>query len=340
MWIFQDVLRAWEYVRSNSSPQTDPGSATAKWQAGQDAHGPCLRGSCFYAGLGGPYIFIAHGDRNSPDQVIHEVGHHYMYNTTQWWWWGEPVCAMTHNIFVQTDVNCAWSEGWAYVFPLSVNGDPCYDFGRGVCDANISPFENLETPTGGDNRPQGHAVEGRVAGALYDLLDNTNEGPFDSAAFGFAPIWNIVRVAPHETSFQEFWNSWRASGNNRHHAVRAIYQNTIDYNTTPRFNPLLPDRTVLQNTTWNQAIDLWTHSEDDESADAELTWQIVAVTDWRCGVSLSPDNRYVNIAPQQGWLGSCDATIRVSDSIRTADDTFRVTVVPGASRNFLPIILK
>ena len=338
MWIFQDLRRAWEYVHSNSNPQTDPGSVTARWQAGQNALGLCLSGSCFYAGSGGPFIFIAHGDRNSPDQVIHEVGHQYMYNATQWWWWN-PICAVTHNIFVQTDVNCAWSEGWAYFLSLSVNGDPCYDWGIGSCGAGGGVFENLETPTWGDNRPQSDTVEGRVAGALYDLWDSNNEPIYDSAIFGFAPIWNIVRAAPHEISFQEFWNSWRASGNNRHHAVRAIYQNTIDYNTAPRFNPLLPDRTVLQNFVWNQAIDLWAHSEDDESADTELGWQILNVTDPRCGVSLDA-NRYVNLAPQQGWLGSCDVTISVSDSIKFSTDTFRVNVVPVASRNFLPIILK
>ncbi|MEM3459974.1 MAG: hypothetical protein QXO24_01985 [Candidatus Micrarchaeaceae archaeon] len=338
MWIFQDLRRAWEFVWNNTNPHADPGSATTYWEAGRDSLFPCSR-SCFYVAVGGSYVFIADGDRNSPDQVIHEVGHQYTHNATQWWWWN-PICAMTHNIFVQTDVNCAWSEGWAYFFPLPVNGDPCIDFGAGSCGTNNVPFENLETPTWGDNRPQGHAVEGRVSGALYDLFDNVNEGPFDSATFGFAPIWNIIRNAPTETTFREFWNSWRASGNNQHHAVRAIYQNTIDYDTAPRFNQLLPDRTVLQNFVWNQAIDLWAHSEDDESADAELTWQIIAVTDARCGVSLSPDSRYVNIAPQQGWLGSCDVTIRVSDSIKTADDTFRVDVVPVRGRIYLPIILK
>jgi hypothetical protein len=347
MWIFQDLRRAWEYVRSNSTPQTDPGSVTAIWQAGQEAYGLC-NGSCFYAGPGGPYIFIAHNNRLSADAVVHEASHHYMYNATQWWWW-HPAC-WEHDLFSQEDANCAWSEGWSDFLAIAVNQtlpnnatDTCYDRGIGPCGAGGGTFENLETHTRNDNPqqfPWGDTVEGRVAGALYDLVDPNNEAPWwDSANFGFAPIWNIVRVAPHETTFFEFWNSWKASGNNKHHAVRAIYQNTIDYDTSPRFNPLLPDRTVLQNLVWNQAIDLWAHSEDDESADTELGWQILSVTDPRCGVSLNA-NRYVNIAPQQGWLGSCDVTISVSDSIKASTDTFRVNVVPVASRNFLPIILK
>ena len=39
-------------------------------------------------------------------------------------------------------------------------------------------------------------------------------------------------------------------------------------------------------------------------------------------------------------LGSCDVTIRVSDSLKTADDTFRVNVVPVQARVFLPLVLK
>jgi hypothetical protein len=355
MWIFQDLRRAWQYVHNSTNPQSDPGSVTALWQRNWNSLSPC-GGSCFYAGVS-PYIFIAHANIFSADTVIHEAGHHYMYNATQWWLWWDIGC-YNHDLFTQESVNCAWSEGWGDFFAIAVNqtlpnnaNDTCYDKGIGPCSGiDNQDYYNLETHTRNDNPqqfPWGDTVEGRVAGALYDLMDPSNEAPWwDSANFGFAPIWNIVRVAPHETSFFEFWNSWKTSGNNKHHAVRAIYQNTIetyqgtiDYDTAPRFNPLLPDRTVLQNFTWNQAIDLWAYSEDDESADTELGWQILSVTDPRCGVSLDA-NRFVNLAPQQSWLGSCDVTISVSDSIKASTDTFRVTVVPVASRNFLPIILK
>jgi len=49
---------------------------------------------------------------------------------------------------------------------------------------------------------------------------------------------------------------------------------------------------------------------------------------------------YVDIYPQAGWLGSCDVTIRVRDSLKTADDTLRVNVVPVRARVFLPLVLK
>lgn len=167
---------------------------------------------------------------------------------TVWWLWRDVRC-YNHNLFSQEDVNCAWSEGWADFLPMPVNGDPCYDWGRGPCGADGGQFENLEMPTWGDGRPQGDIVEGRVAGALYDLFDNANEG-FESATFGFALIASIVFQSPHEDRFSAFWDNWKASGQNKHHAVRAIWQNTIDYDTPPRFEPPLPDRTVLQGFGW------------------------------------------------------------------------------------------
>lgn len=339
MWIFQDLRRAWEYMRSTAG--IDPGSVTAKWERDVNCYPSWpFCSSNFNGGVGGPYVFIAHDSAVSGDTVVHETGHHYMWNATGWWLWWDVGC-YAHSLFSQEDVNCAWSEGWADFLPLVVNGDTCYDFGRGPCGAGGGAFENLETRDRDDLPPLfpwGDAVEGRVAGALYDLFDSANED-FDSATFGFAPIANIVFQAPHEDRFSAFWDSWKASGQNKHHAVRAIYQNTIDYDTSPRFEPSLPDRTVLQGFGWENAIDLWAYSADEESNDWELDWQIVYISDWQCGVTIDAGD-YVDIYPQAGWLGSCDVTIRASDSLKTADDTFHVNVVPVQARVFLPLILK
>ncbi len=339
MWIFQDLHRAWEYMRSTAG--IDPGSATAKWERDVNCYPSWpFCSSYFNGGVGGPYVFIAHDSAVSGDTVVHETGHHYMWNQTGWWLWWDVGC-YNHQLFSQEDVNCAWSEGWADFLPLVVNGDECYDFGRGPCGAGGGAFENLETRSRNDLPPLfpwGDTVEGRVAGALYDLFDSANED-FDSATFGFAPIANIVFQAPHEDRFSAFWDSWKDSGQNKHHAVRAIWQNTIDYDTPPRFEPLLPDRTVLQGFGWENAIDLWAYSADEESNDWELDWQIVYTSDWRCGVTIDAWD-FVDIHPQAGWLGSCDLTIRASDSLKTADDTFRVNVVPVQARVFLPLVLR
>jgi len=48
----------------------------------------------------------------------------------------------------------------------------------------------------------------------------------------------------------------------------------------------------------------------------------------------------MDIQPQTGWLGSCDVTVRVSDSIKAVDDTFQVDVVPVRSRVYLPLVMR
>ena len=340
MWIFQDLFRAWEYVRNSTG--VDPGSVTARWENGQNCYPSWpFCGSYFNGGVGGPYIFITHNSAISGDTVVHETGHYYMWNATGWWLWWDVGC-YNHSLFSQEDANCAWSEGWADFLPLVVNGDECYDFDVGSCTgAPDVRHYNLETHSRSDDPqvfPWGDIVEGRVAGALYDLFDSANED-FDSATFGFAAIATIIFQAPHKDRFSAFWDSWKASGRNKHHAVRAIYQNTIDYDASPRFEPPLPDRTVLQGFGWENAIDLWAYSADEESNDWEMDWQIVYTSDWRCGATIDAGD-YVGIYPQAGWLGGCDVSIRVSDSLKTADDTFHVNVVPVQARVFLPLVLK
>lgn len=267
-----------------------------------------------------------------------------MWNATGWWLWDDLGCVFGHEIFSQEDVLCAYSEGWGDSLPLVVNGDECYDFEIGPCtgEPDVRHY-NLETHSRSDDDhqrfPWGDTVEGRVAGALYDLYDSTNED-YDSANFGFAPIVDLVLFQePHEQMFFIFWQSWMGSGQNRHHAVRAIYQNTIDYDTPPYFAPPLPDRTVLEGSGWENAIDLWAYSADNESLDGELAWQIVYQSDWRCGVTIDEWD-YVDIHPQAGWSGSCEVTIRVSDSLKTAEDTFLVNVVPVRARIYLPSVFR
>jgi hypothetical protein len=338
MWIFQDMRRAWQYVNNNTNPQVDPGSTLAIWQAGENFLPPCGN-SCFY-GLG-PYLFITHNSRFSTDVVVHETGHHYMWNATGWWLWWDYSCYY-HVIFNVEDVNCAWSEGWADYLPLPVNydnnNDTCYDNGIGPCAGRPDiDYYDLESHGRGDQFPWGDTVEGRIAGALYDLFDSANDG-YDNASFGFDPIADIVFQDPVEDRFTAFWEGWKTSGQNKHNAVRAIYQNTIDYDTSPRFEPPPPDIGTLQNTTYPHALDLWAYSQDEESNDAELTYQITNVSDGRCGVSL--DGHWVNLAPQYNWLGVCDVTVQVSDSIKPTSDIFRVSVVPVVGRVYLPIIRK
>jgi hypothetical protein len=245
MWIFQDLRKGWEYVKNNAGG-ADPGDATARWQVNVNTLSPC-GGSCFYPGTGGVQgIFIAHPDRASLDIVIHELGHQYEYNARGSWWSG-LVC-LSHTFWQYTSQACAWHEGWGDFFALAVNGDPSFNFANGAAVNLETPDRNNPKDSVG-NPYRGDTVEGRDAGALYDLFDTTNDGYDQNASFGFDEIWNIVGGGAGEDSFTNFWNHWKSAGYNQPFAAKALYQNTIDYTDTIPTSTPTPTRTLTPTPT-------------------------------------------------------------------------------------------
>jgi hypothetical protein len=156
-------------------------------------------------------------------------------------------------------------------------------------------------------------------------------------SFGFAPIADIVFNGTNVVDLDWFWINWSVSHQSNHNAVRPLFQNTIDYDGAPIFYPELPDKTIFVN--GHGAIDLWFYSYDYESLDEELTFEISYNPNPQCGISLE-DNRWIDITPQQNWLGTCEVSIQVSDSIKDYSDTFQVNVVPVVGIVHLPLIIK
>ena len=338
IWVFQDLRNAWEYIRSNTFPPIDAGSVKVKYQIGENCYTnwPSVCGSFFYSDMGtDPFIFISEEYIISSDTIVHETGHNFMYNANGFWWWF-PTC-WGHSMYSEIDANCAWSEGWADYFPLAVNNDPCYDFGRGSCGAYPGFFYNLELIDRNylpPNYPWGDLVEGRVAGALYDLFGSSDDG-YDSADFGFDPIADIIYYGTTEESFYGFWLSWKDNGYNHHNAVRAIYQNTIIYNWAPYFSTLLPDLQVTEGNPRFHVIDLWDYTDDFESQDAELTYELTYVSTPLCGIEV--DDHWINVIPEPDWIFTCTAIVRVSDSLMYSEDTFQVNTIPVVDTKYLPI---
>ena len=158
------------------------------------------------------------------DVVQHEYGHfimHMIYDL----YWPTTYCPHPHFINEFSHPNCAWTEGWANFFPLAVQNESNFELGNG-------DDVNLETKTWGTpNWDDGDGVEGRVAGALFDVYDVTDDG-YDTFTDGFLNIWDVVF---HQTddNFVEFYAAWDARGHDVLEANAAIYQNTIDYNDEP-----------------------------------------------------------------------------------------------------------
>jgi len=162
-----------------------------------------------------------------PEIILHEYAHHVMNMTYGYM----PPALPEHSINETSNENTAWVEGWANFFPLAVYNYPVF---LGL---------NLETPhwcsAGWDD---GDEVEGRVAGALWDIFDSQNDSApwyYDRLSDGFQRIWNIMHTTPCNT-FHEFWQAWNATFYTHpkqnvsqlqdwNRTLTAIFQNSIDY---------------------------------------------------------------------------------------------------------------
>jgi hypothetical protein len=105
------------------------------------------------------------------------------------------------------------------------------------------------------------------------------------------------------------------------------FQVTVNPVNDPPVISGLPDRSLNEDTSLDDTIDLWAYTLDVETADSGLTFSIVGNTNINCGVSID-GNRYIDISPVANWYGTSDVTIQVSDGDLTAMDTFQITVNP------------
>jgi hypothetical protein len=169
-----------------------------------------------YYSLGTDDIHLAAADPDEPMVVSHEVTHAIMDDVFDDAYPSFPNCS-PHWINRVSSDGCAWTEGFAEWVPLMVFGSSNF---VGV---------NMETPTWGTaNWGDGVAVEGRVAGALWDLSDADNEGT-DRVAEGINNIWTTFQNHNSGT-FAQFWSDRAADGFNvDNNALGSLYQNTIDF---------------------------------------------------------------------------------------------------------------
>ena len=161
---------------------------------------------------------------DGPDMVLHEMGHNVMWNVYDGYWpipcwrYGLGYC-IEHYIPLASGDKCAWTEGWADFWAIYVKGSP-YLFAY-----------NLETPTWGtpDYWEEGDDVEGRVAGALWDIYDSPADY-WDQHDGDFDDIWDTFCDGPHDT-FEDFWGEWKVGKSDEvfFDANGSLYQNTIEY---------------------------------------------------------------------------------------------------------------
>jgi len=215
-WIVADLIKVWKYIYFGAgqyqSPEESPGSSTVEWKIDST-------NGTFYSQGGN--IHLKGPDPISDTVVGHEYGHNIMY-TVYGNSFPTSYCPSPHYIQSSSHVNCAWTEGWANFITMAANNDPVIRWSSG---ASI----NLETPTwetsGWDD---GDDVEGRVAGAMWDVLDPINDGDDQYTENGIANFWDTI-YNQNDNTFSDFWSAWGYRGHNTAQAVMSIYQNTIDY---------------------------------------------------------------------------------------------------------------
>jgi hypothetical protein len=169
-------------------------------------------------------IHLAADDPNSPTTIVHESSHALMDDVDEDAMPASPNCN-PHSIPGVTSQGCAWVEGFAEWLPARVYNDPFFRWPDGSS-------LNLENPTWGTTGwGNGDSVEGRVAGAMIDISDTSNESFWDFAGEGTGNQYTtFVNTIPN--NFNEFATIDRpAQGFEFSDGLSraSTYQNTIDY---------------------------------------------------------------------------------------------------------------
>jgi len=215
-WLLDDLNRAFLYTPS------DPGGCTIKWSPSS------TDGTCF--NTSDKQVHLKGDDPISSDILLHEYGHNVMYTV-----YGQnnpPYDCPTeaeggHWIGGAYKPVCAWMEGWADFFPLAIENNPIFHRAKVHLIEDNYDFEKGEGAS--QTWAVGDICEGRVGGALWDLLDNTPDEGSDWYSFGFNPIWDtMVNNGVVVNNFRDFWNTWLGKGNSIY-AANCLLQNTIDY---------------------------------------------------------------------------------------------------------------
>ncbi|MBT2507852.1 hypothetical protein J7I98_18580 [Streptomyces sp. ISL-98] len=212
-----NAASAWTPGDCWDSKDTDCRRIDINWHPDDDP------GGSFYR-PGEDEIYLVPQDADDRNVVAHEIGHAVMddvYDDNTF----DTQCPSPHIITRTSSRPCAWSEGFGDWYGVAVFNDPVY------VDGGVSPFtvdfENHTWGTAGwDN---GDAVEGRVAGALWDLVDGVGEAPWDQYGEGLTNVWNTF-LNHRDTTFQEYWNHRAGDGHEvGAPALGSLFQNTVDY---------------------------------------------------------------------------------------------------------------
>ncbi len=293
----------WSFV-VNEMALPDPGRTVAEWPtltASEQGYDPEEQS-----------IVLTTGDADSPDAVIHLQAHAFMDNLLRDLGGAYPAeCVSEEPIDVETTQTCAWVHGWGVFFAAAAQNDPIY--------RTASQALSLESPL--VDLDDGDAVSARVAGALWDLLDENNDG-FDQYTGTFMELWDAISGTPVYT-FREFWD---ASEIPQCEGLTSLAQNTINYNTPPELDPFPDPVTMDEDPEEPPAFDMQARARDAECAFEKLLFDI---EDPEADISIELDEDGVlHIVPAENWNGETTVNVRVFDGVDFVAQALHVIVQP------------
>ncbi|MEV5583756.1 hypothetical protein AB0L39_35040 [Streptomyces parvus] len=219
---FDSLNSGWNYLpgdRCWDDRDTDCRQAVVNWEPDST--------TCCWFDLQKNEAFIGGATPDTPIVTLHEFAHGLMDDVYDDVWPDTPNCS-SHTLHRVSSAGCAWTEGWATYFAGVVIQDPVFRWENGQ-------ILDLENATWGTVTPtrvweNGDTVEGRVAGALLDLADNSQHESGDKCfEDSRGALWNTF-LTHVSADFEEFWKQRGEDGHDvGETALNCLYFNTIDY---------------------------------------------------------------------------------------------------------------
>jgi len=111
-------------------------------------------------------------------------------------------------------------------------------------------------------------------------------------------------------------------------SVSGLGQEKKQLNAPPQISGI-PDITLDQNSKAEHAVDLWKYATDPDTPVSEILFSVTSSREfyWEGSARVKVnENRYIDIDPDQNWVGEEEIVVEANDGTNMAYDTFKIVV--------------
>ncbi|MEV4418052.1 hypothetical protein [Catellatospora sp. NPDC049609] len=181
-------------------------------------------------------------DEGASGQVEHELGHRVMHQLygLEFVLWVKENCN-PHYVQRASSEECAWSEGFAYWIGVAAENEPgSTEWTQITWGGGYRLDIEKRTDVSGKQFEFGPEVEGNIAAALFDLIDNNppsepNAGPlerkFNVHDISVHPFQQVLDVIWENDprSFTAFWPRWVEFHSGEQRDAQTLWLNTLHF---------------------------------------------------------------------------------------------------------------